>query len=185
MGFPGGSDGKESTCNVGELGSAPGLGRSPEEKNNYPQYSCLENSMGKGWQAIVYGVAKHRTQPSDFHLCFPYVLFPTDLHLNWKGQTNLFCVYSHKISFHQKKEISYLIRKPKASPKRSSFLGCKINLTFEAQRKEVNAEILCEINSTDFWVGGSKVLWGAHYFWVKPLGPRQGRNLDLISTGLP
>ena len=79
MGFPGGSDGKESTCNVGELGSAPGLGRSPEEKNNYPQYSCLENSMGKGWQAIVYGVAKHRTQPSDFHLCFPYVLFPTDL----------------------------------------------------------------------------------------------------------
>ena len=36
-GFPGGSDGKESTCNVGELGSVPGLGRSPEEKNNYPQ----------------------------------------------------------------------------------------------------------------------------------------------------
>ena len=79
MGFPGGSDRKESTFNVGELGSAPGLGRSPEEKNNYPQYSCLENSMGKGWQAIVYGVAKHRTQLSDFHLCFPYSMFLTDL----------------------------------------------------------------------------------------------------------
>ena len=42
MGFAGGSDGKDSTCNAQELGSVPGLGRSPEERNNYPlQYSCL------------------------------------------------------------------------------------------------------------------------------------------------
>ena len=45
-GFPGGSAGKESTCNVGDLGSIPGLGRCPGEGNGYPlQYSGLENSM--------------------------------------------------------------------------------------------------------------------------------------------
>ena len=46
MGFPGGSDGKEYACNVGDLGSWAGLGRSPGEGNGYPlQYSGLENSM--------------------------------------------------------------------------------------------------------------------------------------------
>ena len=45
-GFPGGSDRKESACNAGNLGSIPGLGRSPGEGNGYPlQYSGLENSM--------------------------------------------------------------------------------------------------------------------------------------------
>ena len=45
FGFPCGSDGKESACNVGDLGSIPGLGRSPREGNGYPlQYSGLENS---------------------------------------------------------------------------------------------------------------------------------------------
>ena len=49
MGFPDGSDGKESACNVGDPGSIPGLGRVPGEGNGYPlQYSCLENSMNKG-----------------------------------------------------------------------------------------------------------------------------------------
>ena len=46
MGFPGGSAGKESTCNEGDLGSIPGLGRCPGEGNNYPlQYSGLESSV--------------------------------------------------------------------------------------------------------------------------------------------
>ena len=46
LGFPGGSDGKEFTCNAGDVGSTPGSGRSPgEEKGNPLQYSCLENSM--------------------------------------------------------------------------------------------------------------------------------------------
>ena len=46
MGFPGGSAGKESACNVGDLGSIPGLGRSHGEGKGYPlQYSGLENSM--------------------------------------------------------------------------------------------------------------------------------------------
>ena len=59
-GFPGGSDRKESACNVGDPRLIPGLGRSPAERNGYPlQYSCLENSMDKGaWQAIAHGVAK-------------------------------------------------------------------------------------------------------------------------------
>ena len=64
MGFPGGSDGKESACNVGDLGSIPGLGRSPGEGKGYPfQYSGLENSM----DCIVHGVAESQTQLRDFH----------------------------------------------------------------------------------------------------------------------
>ena len=47
-GFPSGSDGKESACNVGNLGSIPGLGRSPGEGNDNPlQYSCMENPHGQ------------------------------------------------------------------------------------------------------------------------------------------
>ena len=64
MGFPCGSAGKESSCNVGDLGSIPGLGRSPGEGKGYPlQYSGLENSM----DCIVHGVTTDRTQLSDFH----------------------------------------------------------------------------------------------------------------------
>ena len=48
LGFPGGSDGKESACNSGDLGSIPGLGRSLEEGHGNPlQYSCLENPHGQ------------------------------------------------------------------------------------------------------------------------------------------
>ena len=58
LGFPCGSADKESACNVGDLGSIPGLGRSPGERNGYPlQYPGLENSM----DCIVHGVAKSRT----------------------------------------------------------------------------------------------------------------------------
>ena len=65
---PGGSDSKASACNVGDLGSIPGLGRSPGEGNGNPlQYSCLENSMdGGAWWATVHGVTKSGTQLSDF-----------------------------------------------------------------------------------------------------------------------
>ena len=61
--FPAGSDGKESACNAGDLGSIPGLGRSSGEGNGNPlQYSCLENSTDRGacW-ATVHGVAKSQT----------------------------------------------------------------------------------------------------------------------------
>ena len=58
--FPGGSDGKESACNAGDLSSIPGLGRSPGEGNGNPlQYSCLENPKDRGtWQGTGHGVVK-------------------------------------------------------------------------------------------------------------------------------
>ena len=67
MGFPGGSDGKESASNAGKMGSIPGSRRSPGEKIGCPlQYSCLKNSTNRGtWRAKVHGVAKSRTQLSD------------------------------------------------------------------------------------------------------------------------
>ena len=59
MGFPGGSDGKESTGNVGNLGMIPGLGRSPGGGHGNPfQYPCLGNPMDRrAWQATVHRVA--------------------------------------------------------------------------------------------------------------------------------
>ena len=63
LGFPGGSDGKESACNAGDLCSIPGSGKSPGEGNGYPlQYSGLENSMD-----CAHGVAKSWTRLRDFH----------------------------------------------------------------------------------------------------------------------
>ena len=63
MGFPGGSDSKESVCNTEDLGSIPGLGRSPGGEHGNPfQYSCLESPMDRGaWGAAVCGVAQSRT----------------------------------------------------------------------------------------------------------------------------
>ena len=62
-GFPRGSDGKESTCNVGDPGSTSGLGTGPGEGHGNPfQYSCLKNPMDRGvWKTTVYGVAKNQT----------------------------------------------------------------------------------------------------------------------------
>ena len=71
LGFPDSSAGKESTCNVGDLGSIPGLGRSLGEGKGYPlQYSGLENSM----DCIVYRVTKSLTRLSDFHSLTHYEL---------------------------------------------------------------------------------------------------------------
>ena len=77
VGFSSNSAGKESACNVGDLGSIPGLGRFPGEQKGYPlQYSGLENSM----DCIVQGDAKGRIRLSDFHFmhvcsfkCCPYL----------------------------------------------------------------------------------------------------------------
>ena len=86
-GSPAGSAGKESACNVGDLGSVPGLRRSPGEGNGYPlQYSGLENSM----DCIVHGVTRSRTRPSNFHFLF----FPADM-------AQIFLVLSHRISHDQ------------------------------------------------------------------------------------
>ena len=64
MGFPGGSDGKASACNVGDQGLIPGSGRSPGEGHGSPlQYSCLGNPMDRGtwWATQSRGVTKSRT----------------------------------------------------------------------------------------------------------------------------
>ena len=60
MGFPGGSDGKESAYNVEDLSLTPGLGRSLGERNGYPlQYFCLENPIDRvAWQAVVHRVTR-------------------------------------------------------------------------------------------------------------------------------
>ena len=63
LGFPCGSAGKEFVCNVGDLGSIPGLGRSPGKGKGCPLHTGLENSTG----CTVHGVIKSWTRLSDFH----------------------------------------------------------------------------------------------------------------------
>ena len=65
--FPSSSNGKESACSVGDLGSIPGLERTPGEGHGNPlQYSCLDNSMDReAWWATVHVVTKSQTQLSD------------------------------------------------------------------------------------------------------------------------
>ena len=68
MGFPGGSDGKESPCNAGDWGSTPELGRSPEERNSNPlQYSCLEIPRTEEPAGYSSWARKSQTQLSDKH----------------------------------------------------------------------------------------------------------------------
>ena len=69
QGFPGGSDGKESSCKAGDLCLIPELGRYPGERNSNPlMYSCLENPMDRGvWLAIVHGVAEQDTNEQLTH----------------------------------------------------------------------------------------------------------------------
>ena len=74
--FPGGSAGKESACNAGDLGLILGSGRSPGEGNSYPlQYSGLENSMDRGaWWATVHTVAESdMTEQLSLSYTLPYV----------------------------------------------------------------------------------------------------------------
>ena len=84
-GFPSGSDDKESACSAEDLGSIPGLGRSPGGGHGNPlQYSCLEKSMDKrAWLAAVHGVSQSQTQLRDYHF-----------HLPWSDETRC-----HNLSF--------------------------------------------------------------------------------------
>ena len=87
MGFPGGSDGKESACNAGDLGSLSGSGRSPGEGNGNPlQYSCLENTTdGGAWQATVDGDTESNTT-EQLH----YIYIYTHTHIHTHTHT---CIY--------------------------------------------------------------------------------------------
>ena len=90
-----GSEDKASACNAGDLGSIPGLGRSPGGGHGNPlRYSCLENSMDRGaWWATVHRVAKSRTRLSDCTALY-------ELH----GEINA----SHRISTKQMALCQYL-----------------------------------------------------------------------------
>ena len=94
MGFPGGSEVKASACNAGDLGSIPGLGRSPGEGNSNPlQYSCLESPMdGAAWWATVHGVAKSWTRLRDFTftLLLPPDTSTTVLHFHFGPAASFF-----------------------------------------------------------------------------------------------
>ena len=68
QGFPSGSDSKKSTCDAGDRGSIPGLGRSPGEGLNPLQYSCLEKPMNRGaWRATAHKVAESDTITATQH----------------------------------------------------------------------------------------------------------------------
>jgi len=80
-GFPGGSDGKESTCNAGDLGSIPEPGRCPRGGNGNPfQYSCLENSIDREERGELQSIVLPRVRH------------------NWVTNTFTFTIFKHKRS---------------------------------------------------------------------------------------
>ena len=110
-GFPGGSDSKESACNVGDLDLSPGLGRSSGEGNGYPlQYSGLEKSTdGGAWQATVHEVAESQTWLSNFYLLtHPYLtILPSFLDSNNHVRLVLIQTNSRLINYSTTKKLFY------------------------------------------------------------------------------
>ena len=94
-GFPGGSVGKEFSCNAGDLGLIPGLESSCGKENGSPlQYSGLENSI----DCIVHVVANSRTWLSDFHFHFHMCVYThTHIHITFKTKLN-YMIKSKKYS---------------------------------------------------------------------------------------
>ena len=79
--FPGGSEGKESTCNAGDSGSIPGLGRSAGEGNGNPfQYSCLENPMDRRVWWATYSSWDHKELDTNEELTHTYTHTHTHTH---------------------------------------------------------------------------------------------------------
>ena len=97
MNFSGGSDGRASAYNAGDLGSVPGSGRSPGEGSGNPlQYSCLEIPVdGRAWQATVHRVAKSQTRLSDFTVG---VAEKNDLTCDCQWEINVVVISQNKVS---------------------------------------------------------------------------------------
>ena len=92
LGFPGGSAGKEPTCNAGDLGSIPGWGRSPGGENSYPlQYSGLEKSM----DYISPEAANSQTQLSNFHFRHrkQTYIYQVGDRMKWENGINIYVHY--------------------------------------------------------------------------------------------
>ena len=92
MDFPGGSDGKEASCNAIDLGLIPRLGRSSGEGNGNPlQYSCLENPMDRGaWWAMVHEALKTR----DVQACSLFSLSLFSENRKRKTQSSFFFLFT-------------------------------------------------------------------------------------------
>ena len=104
--FPGSSDGKESPFNAGDLGSTPGLGRSPGEGNGNPlQYSCLENPMDRGaWRATVHRITEWHNWVTLTSFSYLYRSF-----LVWCNPVCLFCFWCQIQKFIAKADLEELI----------------------------------------------------------------------------
>ena len=106
LGFPGGSAGKESACNAGDLGLISGLGRSSTGRDGNPlQYSCLENPMDReAWWAMVHSTAKSRTRQkrlSTHHALYKNVItFLAQLRKIWYSFTIFTSVFLSTFLFY-------------------------------------------------------------------------------------
>ena len=119
--FPGGSGGKESTCNAGDLVSIPGSGRSPGEGNgNWLQYSCLKNPMHRGaWWATVHRFAKSQTWLS-----------------NWEHMMGSYDSSHSKFSFSFKTQNGSILIHDRNTKHHSKFLAIKYGISFALQDKQ-------------------------------------------------
>ena len=108
QGFPDGSDGKKSACNVGDLGLTPGLGRSPGGGNGNPlQYSCLENSMDRGyspWDRKESDMTERLILPLSFTWYTTALIAREPLHkmvclMGLNGQRDLLLISIHNSAF--------------------------------------------------------------------------------------
>ena len=86
LGFPGGSDGKESACKAGDMGSIPGPGGSPGEENGNPlQCSCQRKSLDRGaWPATGHGITKSQTWLNDWHFIFTFTCLSALIKVKFK-----------------------------------------------------------------------------------------------------
>ena len=171
MDFPGGWEVKVSACNAGDLGSTPGLGRSPVEGNgNLLQYSCLENPMdGGAWWATVHRVPKNRTWLSDFTFIFFSSMMSVPYYF-------LLCTRHYtKNDLH-----NYLkprMKVPSTTQDLLLLLACRdyhklrimLEVPWKVNQSATQAAVTCE----DSYTYGSHlpwdvVLWGLSLFWGGP-----------------
>ena len=155
MGFPGGSDGKESACNAGDQGLIPGSGRSPGEGNGNPlQYSCLENSMDRGaWRA-----KSHKELDTTEWLTHTH----TDIHPRSPSSKSPAAAaaksrQSNSVRAHRRQPTR--LRRPWDSPGKNTGVGCHFLFQFMKVKRESEVAQSCPTlrNPMDCSLPGSSV----------------------------